>query len=48
MYGSLTTMILVMLWLYFGIYILLVCAEVNNIYEERWAERQSAGGSKFF
>ena len=48
MYGSLTTMIMVMLWLYFGIYILLVCAEVNNIYEERWAERQSAGGSKFF
>ncbi|MCI8483701.1 MAG: YihY/virulence factor BrkB family protein [Lachnospiraceae bacterium] len=34
MYGSLTTIILVMLWLYFGIYILLVCAEVNKIYEE--------------
>lgn len=34
MYGSLTTIILVMLWLYFGIYILLVCAEFNNIYEE--------------
>ncbi len=40
MYGSLTTIILVMLWLYFGIYILLVCAEINNIYEEYWAERQ--------
>ena len=36
MYGSLTTVILVMLWLYFGIYILLVCAELNNIYEEHW------------
>ncbi len=34
MYGSLTTIILLMLWLYFGIYILLVCAEVNNVYEE--------------
>lgn len=34
MYGSLTTIILVMLWLYFGIYILLVCAEFNSIYEE--------------
>lgn len=34
MYGSLTTIILVMLWLYFGIYILLVCAEFNNIYED--------------
>lgn len=40
MYGSLTTIILVMLWLYFGIYILLVCAEVNNIYEEYWAEKE--------
>ncbi len=34
MYGSLTTIILVMLWLYFGIYILLVCAEFNNVYED--------------
>ena len=34
MYGSLTTIILVMLWLYFGIYILLVCAEINDMYEE--------------
>lgn len=34
MYGSLTTIILVMLWLYFGIYILLLCAEFNSIYEE--------------
>lgn len=33
MYGSLTTIILVMLWLYFGIYILLLCAEFNSIYE---------------
>ena len=41
MYGSLTTIILVMLWLYFGIYILLICAEVNNIYEEYWAKKES-------
>ena len=34
MYGSLTTIILVMMWLYFGVYILLVCAEVNKMYEE--------------
>lgn len=39
MYGSLTTIILVMLWLYFGMYILLVCAEVNNIYEEYWVRK---------
>lgn len=37
MYGSLTTIVLVMLWLYFGMYILLVSAEVNNIYEELYA-----------
>ena len=41
MYGSLTTIILVMLWLYFGIYILLVCAEVRSIYEEYWAKKES-------
>ncbi len=34
MYGSLTTIILLMLWLYFGVYILLVCAELNKVYEE--------------
>ncbi len=34
MYGSLTTIILVMMWLYLGSYILLVCAEFNKIYEE--------------
>lgn len=34
MYGSLTTIILVMMWLYFGVYILLVCAEINKLYEE--------------
>lgn len=41
MYGSLTTIILVMLWLYFGIYILLVCAEFNNYYEEYQVRRDA-------
>lgn len=41
MYGSLTTIVLVMLWLYFGMYILLVSAEVNNLYEESWKEKRS-------
>ncbi len=41
MYGSLTTIILVMLWLYFGIYILLVCAEFNSIYEEYQVRKEN-------
>lgn len=35
MYGSLTTIVLVMLWLYFGMYIMLLCAQVNLFYGER-------------
>ncbi len=35
MYGSLTTIILIMLWLYFGMYITLIGAEVNQILDER-------------
>lgn len=34
MYGSLTTIVLVMLWLYFGMYIMLLCAEVNMLFGE--------------
>jgi len=34
MYGSLTTIVLLMLWLYFCMYILLVCGEVNQVMEE--------------
>lgn len=34
MYGSLTTIVLVMLWLYFCMYILLICGEINNILEK--------------
>lgn len=34
-YGSLTTIALIMFWLYICMYILLVCAEINNLYSER-------------
>ncbi len=34
-YGSLTTIALIMFWLYVCMYILMVCAEVNNLYSER-------------
>ncbi|MCI8895880.1 MAG: YihY/virulence factor BrkB family protein [Lachnospiraceae bacterium] len=44
MYGSLTTIALVMLWLYFCMYILLVCAEINNIYEQHWKDKMEKKG----
>ena len=34
-YGSLTTIVLIMFWLYICMYILMVCAEVNHLYSER-------------
>ncbi len=34
MYGSLTTIILVMLWMYFGMYIILIGAEINRQLQE--------------
>lgn len=34
-YGSLTTIVLIMFWLYVCMYILLVCAEINNQFSER-------------
>ncbi|MGN0481994.1 MAG: YihY/virulence factor BrkB family protein [Lachnospiraceae bacterium] len=34
MYGSLTTIMLIMLWLYFGMYIIFVCQEVNCFFAE--------------
>ena len=33
MYGSLTTIMLVMLWLYFCMYIILMCGEINYFFE---------------
>lgn len=37
MYGSLTTIVLLMLWLYFCIYIFLLCAELNYLYGDYFA-----------
>lgn len=34
MYGSLTTIVLIMLWLYFGMYIILIGSEVNHMLAE--------------
>lgn len=35
MYGSLTAMILLMLWMYFGMYIILIGAEINQLLAKR-------------
>lgn len=35
MYGSLTTIVLVMLWFYFGMYIMMLCAEINVLFGEK-------------
>ncbi len=43
MYGSLTTIALIMLWLYFCMYIMFVSAEINVLYLEdirRWRKRR--------
>ncbi len=36
MYGSLTTIVLIMLWLYFCMYIILLGAEINSYFEEQF------------
>lgn len=36
MYGSLTTIVLVMLWLYFCLYIILLGAEINSYFEDQF------------
>ena len=33
MYGSMTTMMLILMYIYFGMYILLLCAEIDSMYE---------------
>lgn len=40
MYGSLTTLVLIMLWLYFCMWILLIGAEINSYFEDKlqWLE----------
>ena len=35
MYGSLTTIVLVMLWLYFGMFIMMLCGEWNMLFGEQ-------------
>lgn len=35
MYGSLTTIVLVMLWIYFAMYIMMLCGEINVLFGER-------------
>lgn len=43
MYGSLTTIALIMLWLYFCMYIMMMCAEVNVVFDEnfkRWHRKK--------
>lgn len=39
MYGNLTTIVLMMLWLYFCMYIMMMCAEVNVMFEDTIRER---------
>ena len=42
MYGSLTTVVLVMLWLYFCMYIMMLCGELNVLFGERIQKRIGA------
>lgn len=37
-YGSLTVLVVTMFWLYFTMYIFLVCGEINNEFELLWLE----------
>ncbi len=42
MYGSLTTIALIMLWIYFCMYIMMMCAEVNVVFNDsftKWLKR---------
>ena len=45
MYGSLTTIALIMLWLYFCMYIMMMCAEVNVVFNDsftKWLKRDKS------
>lgn len=42
LYGSLTTILLIMFWLYISMYIFLVCGEVNNVFEVLLLEVKAA------
>lgn len=42
MYGSLTTLVLIMLWLYFCMWIVLIGAEINSFFEDRLRAMEQA------
>lgn len=45
MYGSLTTIALIMLWLYFCMYIMMLCAEINVVFNghfRKWLKRDKS------
>jgi membrane protein len=46
MYGSLTTIILVLLWLYFCMFIILIGAEINAYFEERFKKLHKIAADK--
>ena len=46
MYGSLTTLVLIMLWLYFCMWILLIGAEMNSYFEDRLRRLEEAAAAK--
>lgn len=46
MYGSLTTIILVMLWMYFCMYIILIGAEINAYFEDKLRKLHDAARQK--
>lgn len=46
MYGSLTATVLVMLWMYFCMYIVLIGAEINAYFEERFRRLQQMAGDR--
>lgn len=45
MYGSLTTIVIIMLWLYFCMYVMLLGGEINDMLEE-FLDNESQGGIK--
>ena len=46
MYGSPTTLVLIMLWLYFCMWILLIGAEINSYFEDRLRRLEEAAAAK--
>ncbi|HIS25464.1 MAG TPA: YihY/virulence factor BrkB family protein [Candidatus Pullilachnospira intestinigallinarum] len=46
MYGSLTATVLVLLWMYFCMYIVLIGAEINAYFEERFRRLQQMAGER--